>query len=352
MATIQKRGSHQWRAMIRRKGHPNQSRTFDLKSDALIWARSIENKMDRGVFLSRDEVESTTLGECLKRYVREVSSQKLGAEQEAMKAKVIHHHSISDMYIGVVNGSDIAKYRDDRLRQGKAPSTVVKEMALLSHMFNVARREWGMEALSNPVQQVSKPRVSNKRDRRLSGEEEKRLMAACSLGFHNANPWLRPLIILAIETAMRKGELLALRWTDVKFDQNKVISKNKDPKGVNLLREVPLSPRAIVVLKNIPTSLNGMVFPTSDNAIKLAFNRACGRACEHVFDHKPGTLKACQCTGILNFRFHDLRHEATSRFFEKGLNPMQVAAITGHKTLQMLKRYTHLKAEDLAKLLG
>jgi len=94
------------------------------------------------------------------------------------------------------------------------------------------------------------------------------------------------------------------------------------------------------------------VFPTTPNAVKLAFERACKRACPHIKDFRHGRKKTCSCEGIQGLRFHDLRHEATSRLFEKGLNPMQVASITGHKTLQMLKRYTHLQAEDLAKLLG
>lgn len=97
---------------------------------------------------------------------------------------------------------------------------------------------------------------------------------------------------------------------------------------------MPLSSTAMGILQGIPRSLSGKVFDTTYEAIHLSFLRACKRA------------------GIQGLRFHDLRHEATSRFFEKGLNPMQVSSITGHMTLQMLKRYTHLEAEDLAKLLG
>ncbi|BBF65303.1 site-specific integrase [Acidithiobacillus sp. 'AMD consortium'] len=105
-------------------------------------------------------------------------------------------------------------------------------------------------------------------------------------------------------------------------------SKTGDP------RRVPLSSRALAVLDALPRRMDGEVWGVRADSITQAFARACHRA------------------GIEDLRFHDLRHEATSRFFEKGLNPMQVAAITGHKTLQMLKRYTHLRAEDLAKILG
>jgi len=352
MASISKRGPYQWQAKIRRKGYPVQSKTFEMKFQAEAWARQIESDMDKGNFIARTEAENTTLSECLERYIREVSVLKKGGKQEAMKARNIFRHPISKLHMANVRSSDIATYRDVRLAEGKAPSTVQKELALLSHMFNVARREWGMESLNNPVQLVSKPKVNNQRDRRLVDDEEKRLLDACSAQFHNSNPWIKPLVILALETAMRKGELLGLMWNDIDFARKILRSKNKDPKGNDLRRYVPLSSRAISTLRELPRSVNGQVFQTSSNAVKLAFPRACKRACEHVFEHTAGKKKKCHCPGIEGLRFHDLRHEATSRLFEKGLNPMQVASITGHKTLQMLKRYTHLRAEDLVKLLN
>lgn len=352
MATIQKRGPYQWRVMVRRKGHPTQSRTFEIKADAEAWARAIENEMDRGMFVSRAEAESTTLAECLERYLKEVTPRKKSARQEAMKARNLLRHPISSLYMANVHGSDIAKYRDERLALGKAPSTVLKEMALISHLFSVAQREWGMESLRNPVSLVSKPRVSNQRDRRLLPGEEERLLAACAPQFHNANIWLKPLVVLALETAMRKGELLALRWRDIDFNKRMLKCRNKDPKGNTLFRHVPLSTRAIETLNALPRSVDGRVFQTSENAIKLAFPRACKRACEHVHEHASGKQKPCDCPGIEGLRFHDLRHEATSRFVESGLfTDLQVASITGHKTLQMLKRYTHLRNADLADLL-
>ena len=352
MATIRKRGPYQWQVSIRRKGYPVQHRTFEIKADAEAWARSVENKMDRGLFISRAAAESTTLADCLKRYLKEVTPQKKGARQEAMKARIILRHQIASLYMANVRGSDMAGYRDDRLAEGKAPSTVQKELALLSHMFNTARREWGMESITNPVQLISKPKINNQRDRRLQSDEEERLLAACSPLFHNSNVWLKPLVLMALETAMRKGELLDLRWKNIDFDKRQLKCKNKDPKGEALVRYVPVSTLAIETLKDLPRSVNGRVFQTTDNAIKLAFPRACKRACEHVYEHKSGKKKKCNCQGIEGLRFHDLRHEATSRFVESGLfTDVQVASITGHKTLQMLKRYAHMRPSDLAELL-
>ncbi|RMH12361.1 MAG: site-specific integrase [Gammaproteobacteria bacterium] len=352
MATIIQRPNGKWQVKVRRTGFPSLSKTFNTKTDATRWARKIEAEMDRGSYLPSQEAERLSLGDCLQRYLREVTPRKKGAAQELMKARVILRHPIAELSMARIRGSDIARYRDDRLAEGKAASTVIKELALLSHLFNISRREWGMEGLVNPVQLVSKPKVNNQRDRRLLPHEEERLLAACSLPFRNANPWLRPMVILALETAMRKGELLDLRWQDIDFAKRQLRCRNKDPKGEVSYRFVPLSSRAIATLRELPRSVDGKVFQTTDNAIKLAFTRACKRACKHVHEHEPGKRKKCSCSGIEGLRFHDLRHEATSRFVESGLfTDIQVASITGHKTLQMLKRYSHMRPSDLADLL-
>jgi len=349
---VENRGPYQWRARIRRKGFPPQSKTFETKYEAEAWERMVLSEMDRGVFRSRAEAESTTVKECMERYLREVTPHKKGAYQEEMKSRHILRHNIASLFMANVRGQDIAEYRDDRLALGKAPSTVKKELALLSHMFNVARQEWGMESISNPVQLVRKPRVENARDRRLRPGEEELLLEACSPRFSNSNIWLKPLVELALETAMRQGELLDLKWENVDLAKRKAKCKNKDPQGKVLTRHVPLSLRAIEILKGLPRSVNGRVFQTTANAIKLAFPRACKRACEHVHEMKPGKKKACNCDGIVGLRFHDLRHEATSRMVESGLlSDTRVAAITGHKSLLMLRRYTHLRNDDLANLL-
>ena len=349
---VENRGPYQWRARIRRRGLPPQSKTFETKSEADAWERMILSEMDRGVFRSRAEAESTTVKECMKRYLLEVTPHKKGAYQEEMKSRHILRHNIASLFMANVRGQDVAEYRDDRLALGKAPSTVKKEMALLSHMFNVARQEWGMESISNPVQLVRKPKVENARDRRLFSGEEELLLEACSPRFTNSNVWLKPLVELALETAMRKGELLDLLWNNVDIDKRRLKCKNKDPKGKVLTRHVPLSSRSVEILSGLPRSIDGRVFPTNANAIKLAFPRACKRACEHVYDLQQGKKKACKCKGIEGLRFHDLRHEATSRMVESGLfSDTRVAEITGHRSLQMLKRYTHLRNDDLASLL-
>ena len=147
----------------------------------------------------------------------------------------------------------------------------------------------------------------------------------------------RPHITWAIETAMRRGEIAAMRWEHLDRQARVLLipeTKNGTP------REVPLSTVALQVLDSLPRRLDGRVWTMRPDSISQAFERVCRLA------------SAGKATGIKGLTFHDLRHEATSRLFEKGLNPMEVAAITGHKTLQMLKRYTHLKAKDLVERLG
>ena len=130
---------------------------------------------------------------------------------------------------------------------------------------------------------------------------------------------------------MRRGELLSLAWEDVDLDL-RVAHLNMTKNGSK--RDVPLSPEVINLLRSLPHGISSCVFPITFASLRGLWNRACKR------------------TGITDLHFHDLRHEATSRFFEKGLNVMEVATITGHKDLRMLQRYTHLRAEDLATKLG
>jgi integrase len=193
-----------------------------------------------------------------------------------------------------------------------------------------------MESLTNPVDLVKgqRPKLPGGRDRRLVDDELPRLLAAA----HAYGGEIGPLITWAIETAMRRGEIAAMRWDHLDRtphaggNEARVLLIPETKTGTP--RRVPLSTAALGVLDSLPRRMDGRVWSMRPDSISQAFERVCGAA------------------GIEGLTFHDLRHEATSRLFEKGLNPMQVAAITGHKTLQMLKRYTHLKAEDLVGMLG
>ncbi|MEY2333070.1 site-specific integrase [Acidithiobacillus ferrianus] len=311
-----------WQARVRKKGYPLQVKTFDRKGQAQAWAKQLEVEMERGVWQDRSEAEQTTLAEALGRYGRDVSSLKKSGQIELYRIGTIKADPIGNLTLAKIRGADVAAYRDRRLSVGLSENSVRLELALLSNLFTVAAKEWRMESLTNPVLAVRKPAASRPRERRLVGDEEARLLAACA-------DWLRPMVILALETGMRKGEILALQWENINLVKR--VALLPDTKN-GTARHVPLSSRASDVLKSLPRNISGGVFTRLDVS--------------HAF------IATTQKAGIDGLHFHDLRHEATSRLFEKGLNPMQVAAITGHKTLQMLKRYTHLRAEDLAKLLG
>ncbi len=280
--------------------------------------------MDRGAFTA-PIIDNRTMGDLLSRYAKEVTPGKRGAEPEKCRIDGLLRDSLAAVKITNVTSKDLADWRDQRAKE-VAPATVNRDMTVLSHVFEIARKEWGIP-IANPCRDVRRLRPDRPRDRRLVEDEEARLLAAIDTG---RNPWLKPVVLFALETAMRQGEILGLRWADVDIEKPWAkILEAKNGEG----RVVPLSTRAVGVLQSIKRG-QSTVFPTSSEAIKKSWQRACARA------------------GIEDLRFHDLRHEATSRLFERGLNPMQVATITGHKTLQMLKRYTHLRAEDLAKLLG
>lgn len=317
--------------MVRRKGVPPRAKSFDRRSDAERWARELESEADRSGWISDTRLaERTTLGELLTRYRDEVTPSKRGALVEAARLNAIIRRPIAHRTIAKLTSSDVASYRDERLKD-VAPATVIRELNTIAHALEVASREWGFTLPRNPARLVRRPVAPRGRQRRLLPDEEQRLLAASDRG---RNTIMRPLIIVAVETAMRRGELLALRWADVDLDAGVArlhLTKNGDA------RDVPLSKRAretLAALRATNASCDDRVFPIGPDGVRLAFERIRKRA------------------GLHDLHFHDLRHEAVSRLFEKGLNVVEVSAISGHKELRMLQRYTHLRAAELVARLG
>ena len=313
---------------------PKQTLTFDTKSEAQAWAGGIENAMRRGVFVSHAEAENTTLAEVLDRYAREVLPTKKSTRPITYHARNVRE-GLGALSLAAITSSVLAKYRDQQLRKGYAAQTVKHDLSLISRVLNICIKEWGIALpAGNPVLQVKMPRVANARDRRLVGDELPRLLAAAQV----YGGEIGPIISWSIETAMRRGEIAAMRLarldrtTRSGGNEARVLLIPETKTGTP--RRVPLSTAALGVLDSLPRRMGGRVWGMRPDSISQAFERVC---------------KAADIEGLT---FHDLRHEATSRLFEKGLNPMEVAAITGHKTLQMLKRYTHLRAEDLVGRLG
>ncbi len=358
MATISKRGEKQWQAKVRMKGYPPLSRTFDYKADAEKWAMATERELQTAGFVDRREAEKTPLVAVLRRYAKEITPQKKGAEAEAVRIEVMLRDPVlSHLKMAALTSATLAEWRDRR-RQEVSGASVAREMTILSAVINHARREWNI-TIENPLPYVKRPAPSKSRERRLMSEEEAYLLAALEpatrqpSGIYSKggtrNPWLRPLVRFALETAMRRGELLALDWHHV--DLNRQVAHLPDTKNGEA-RNVPLSSAAVAILKDMPRNIAGPVFPTTPMALRLGFERATKRAAaKYLADCEAAGRKPAP--GFLeDLHFHDLRHEATSRLADKLANVLELAAVTGHKNLQMLKRYYHPKAEDLAKKLG
>jgi len=333
MGTITRRtdnvGRATYQVKIRRKGYPSASQTFDDKLAAETWMQETEAAMTRGAFIDPTPARDTTLDDLLRRYTEEVSPHKRGHEVERIRLAFLLRQPIALTTLANLSASMVRDYRDTRL-QTVAGSTVNRELNLLGHVIETARKEWGIQMRGNPVQEVRRPRNPPARDRRLRAGEEARLLAACGT---SRGGFLLDCVRLAIETAMRQSELVDLDWKDVDLERRVVrlhdgATKNGHGRGV------PLSSTALAVLQQRGPSA-GPVFPgVTSEAVKQAFAKAAARA------------------GMPDLHFHDLRHEAVSRLFERGFNVMEAAAVSGHRDLSMLRRYVHLEASALATRLG
>jgi integrase len=375
MATFRKRGPYQWEAQIRRRGYPAQSKTFETKAEAEAWANMIESEMSRGVWVSRGDAEATTLYEALTRYEAEVVPSKKGAAQEESVLRACKSEDLAKRPLAAIRSADVARLRDQWLRDYK-PATVLRRLAVLSHVFSIARKEWGMESLSNPVELVRKPQPNNARTRRIAASdpasdasgaddaesnrgaldgELDRVVAA------SGSAVLPTIIWLAVETAMRRGEIATMRWEHV--DLKRRVAHLPATKNGSA-RDIPLSSRAVAVLQSLRDAFDlakaksddgeeadlGRVFEIRSDAITRAFERAVTRARKAYIDECKSANQRPNGKFLTDLRFHDLRHEATSRL--ASIFPMhELTKITGHKDPRMLMRYYHPRAEDLAKRL-
>lgn len=343
MATLVKTPSGTWKAVIRKTGWPTTSKTFRTKRDAENWARRTEDEMVRGVYIERSTSERLTLEAALNRYLKEVSPTKAPKTQQSEKSSARTLISRLGKYsLAALSADVIAGYRDSRLaertRRGSLTSknTVRLELALLSHLFTVAIEEWRISLPFNPVANVRKPSPGPGRDRRLSPSEERSLMAAVTA---HSNPMLGWIVGIALETCMRSSEITNLRRNQIDLARRIVRlpnTKNGDA------RTVPLSETAVGFFGE---ALNNPARPKDIDLIFFGEPGRDGRRRPYAFNKIWGRIK--KELGLADLRFHDLRHESVSRFVEGGLSDQEVSTISGHRSMQMLKRYTHLRGEDL-----
>ncbi|TPH13271.1 site-specific integrase [Litorilituus lipolyticus] len=325
MATFTKRENGKWQAKIRRKGQKSISKTFLLKSSAQQWAREIELNIDKGSFESTESAENAIFPDLLHKYWEEVVQYQKSANVTIY---------ILNKWIILFNGkrmidmttSRFKEYKEQRLKKVKG-DTIRKELLLLKRFFDYSMNEWQIHLpKGNPLNPISLPKKSKSRERRLEEGEYNILMDEAK----KYGGLIADIIDFAIETGMRCGEIVKLSRKELIV--KKRIIKIPDTKNGDD-RVVPLSSKALSILMR-QSKDNDNFFNMRVDSVSQAFRRVRKRA------------------GLINIRMHDMRHEATSRLFEKDLQLMEVSAITGHKDLAMLKKYTHLRAEDLALKLG
>lgn len=364
MATIIETPSGKWKAVIRKQGWPTASKTFRIKRDAVDWARRVEDEMVQGVYIDRAQSARLTFDKAVSRYPSEVVPTKKPATQHTDRYCAEHLRAYFGKYsLAAISPDLVADYRDKRLATpvqridsagkpkplldpvtGKprtiSANTVRLELALLSHLFNTALREWRLGLVRNPVSGIRKPSPGEGRDRRLSDSEEAKLRAAIT-GY--SNPMLGWIFEIALETGMRSGEITGLRMRQV--DVRRRVVRLADTKN-DSARTVPLSRRATEAFK---LALGNPLRPEGCDLVFFGESGRDGRRRPYTFNKAWSEVK--KSLGLGDLHFHDLRHEAVSRFVEAGFSDQVVSAISGHKSPQMLKRYTHLRAEDFVEKL-
>ena len=330
MASLRQRLGR-WTVSIRHRGQRAIYETFDKKSDALRFINKVESEIQQRRYKDISEASKTSLRVVLHRYIREKIANKVDKARERSKFNVILRHDICKKMLTELRTSDFAKYRDERSALGITNSTINRELSSTRVAIQTSIDEWDCWLPENPVKSSVKLTENPARERRLKAGEYEKLMQACQRNSKFSSPsiyWC-PAINFAIETAMRKAEQLSLRWEHIDLNKRTAFIPAELTK-TKRSRTVPLTDKAIVVLKELPRHISGKVFLMSYNS------------------HNKGWRALCRRAGIEGLRWHDLRRESISRFFERGLSISEVQSISGHLTLQMLSTYTSHEAEALA----
>ena len=317
MATIRNRNGR-WHVQIRKANARSLSRTFTYRKDAELWVRETEREIELGSCVrSRREMLNDTLENLLERYEKEIGIHKKSYTVERYYVRRILAQPFGKIPLHQLTPAYIQTWIDGQ-RKTHRPSSIVRSAAFLSSVLNLAIRRW-QYPMQNPLDMVGKPTVKPPNVTRINKSALETL--------YNPDSLVGWLVVFARETAMRRGEILSLTWQDI--DKDKRLAYLRDTKNGHP-RFVPLTDRAIKAISHGDTC-NQRVFPMTGNAVQLAWKRLKKRH------------------GIEGVRFHDLRHEAISRFFDMGLTVPEVASISGHRTVSMLFRYAHADIEVVRK---
>ena len=330
MAYIRQRKGR-WTVAIRHRRGQQIYKTFIKKSDALRFMNETETQIQTNRYRDISEASKTTLKIVIQRYVREIIKDKADKKRERSKYNVILRSDICNKTLTELRTSDFAKFRDQRLEIGITNSTINRELSAMRVAIQTSIDEWDCWLPENPVKSSIKLTENPARERRLRDGEYEKLMVACKRHTKWSSPsiyWC-PAINWAIETGMRLSEQLSLSWQNLDLNKRTAFLPAEITK-TKRSRTVALTDKALEVLKEIPRHINGKVFPMSLNY------------------HNRGWRALCKRADIVGLRWHDLRREAISRMFERGLSITEVQSLSGHLTLQMLSTYTTHEAEKLA----
>jgi integrase len=336
---ISNTGEKSFQVKVRLKGFPVQTATFKRITDAKKWAQNTESAIREGRHFKTTEAKKHTFGDMVDRYIESVLPNKPKSEEKQSAQLRWWKEELGAYTLADVTPAMIGECRD-KLLQGvtyrgtkRSNATVVRYLAALSHAFSIAANEWGWIE-NSPMRKVRKPTEPKGRVRFLSDEERPRLLEKCK---ESSNPYLYPIVVLALSTGMRHGEIVGLTWDVVDFQRNLLFlleTKNGER------RAAPLTGLAHRLLKTVHDNKKGdtpLVFPgTGENAanIRLAWEEAMDKA------------------KLENFRFHDLRHSAASYLAMNGATLAELAEILGHKTLAMVKRYSHLSEQHTSRVVA
>lgn len=347
MANIEKRtsgdGKTSYRVKVRLKGFPVQSATFERLTDARKWAQDIESAIRGGRHFKTSEGKRHTLAQLVDRYIKTVLPTKPKSQVKQTAQLEWWKQQIGAYALADVTPSLIVQHRD-KLVEGitvrgkpRSPATVVRYMAALSHAFSIAVKEWGWID-DSPMRKVSKPRESRGRVRFLSDDERDRLLIACR---ESSNPYLYPVVVLALSTGMRHGEIMGLTWDDVDLTRGRAIlheTKNGERRAVAITGHVLELLKELGKVRRIDSNL---LFPSRENRPQKP---------QKPVDLRTPWEAALKKADIQDFRFHDLRHSAASYLAMNGASLAEIAEVLGHKTLEMVKRYAHLSEGHTARV--
>lgn len=334
-----KNGKSTFRVKVRLKGYPPVYASFDRKTDAKKWAMQIELTIKEGKYFKQQKENKHTVGELIDRYIDHVLPLKPRSfEKQKMQLKWWKKH-LNKYYLKDLSSALITEHRNHLItgmtyrHKKRSCATVNRYMAVLSHALTIAHKEWGWVS-ENPCSKISKLKESSGRMRYLSDEERKNLLKSAK---ESNNPSLYIVIVLALSTGMRYSEILGMKWDQVNFDQSFITlyeTKNGE------MRNIPLAGLALELLKKayLLRTKNNWVFPNKRGDAPMNFRSAWESALKRA--------------NIKNFCFHDLRHSCASYLAMNGARSSEIAAILGHKTLQMVKRYAHISQSHASKVVA